>query len=559
MKHELLYETQAQFTAAQGNSGNVTSVTPGVAYIVETGTVPHFNKTYDDMVITYEVRDISSPVKLFHVDGVKTNLKQVFIDKTEVPVSSLTNTYQFETTGLHAVRYRYSTLTTTPTSAFTQCTEIRYAKLPDSITWIGNNLFYGCTSLETFTTPPNLHIFTNYTFYGCSNLKELHISTYVNITDNRMYVFTGCSKLKHVYYTSWENVFKSGYYQSTPSGTQVSPCSVTKDGHLYVGGEEVFEITVPENVTKINAALFEGFRYIRAVHMHNGITTIGNGAFNACRSLNQTFEEIIPSSVTTIGTFAFHDCHSLHGDLIFPQSVTSIGADSFSNIQNNNFGDCVVHSGVTYLGDFFIRYDKFKNITINSRNGNNLNNRLVMDVGDGTGTLTFAPDFIETGNNTAAINVKNFIFGGNYSFTWTGGDRILFNGCPYLVKIILPGNLVSNNLGPFSNMIKNVRFISIGGTITNLKRIFYADHPNHMYNGVIMNFKYEGVATTPTVACASYSRLAKIYVGDGSSLEHDQAIYDLYAEDTGAGGWNDQTEGGTSYMSKLDLWYNYHG
>ena len=34
MKHELLYETQSDFTAAQGNSGNVTSVTPGVAYIL---------------------------------------------------------------------------------------------------------------------------------------------------------------------------------------------------------------------------------------------------------------------------------------------------------------------------------------------------------------------------------------------------------------------------------------------------------------------------------------------------------------------------------------------
>ena len=29
--------------------------------------------------------------------------------------------------------------------------------------------------------------------------------------------------------------------------------------------------------------------------------------------------------------------------------------------------------------------------------------------------------------------------------------------------------------------------------------------------------------------------------------------------DTGAGGWNDQTSGGTSYMSKIDLWSNYNG
>lgn len=33
--YELLYDTQAQFNQAQGSSGNVTSVTPGVAYVVE--------------------------------------------------------------------------------------------------------------------------------------------------------------------------------------------------------------------------------------------------------------------------------------------------------------------------------------------------------------------------------------------------------------------------------------------------------------------------------------------------------------------------------------------
>ena len=324
------------------------------------------------------------------------------------------------------------------------------------------------------------------------------------------------------------------------------------------GGEEVFEITVPENVTKINAALFEGFRYITTIHMHDGITSIGNGAFNDCRSLNHTFEEMLPSSVTSIGNFAFHNCNSLHGDLIFSDTVRSIGSDAFSNIQNNNLGNVVVPSTVTSLGDTFIQYDKFKNITIYSRGGNNLNNRLVKEVGDGTGTLTFVPDFLETGNNSSDIRVKNFIFGGSYTFNWPSGERILFNGGATLDKIILTGSLTSNGISSFTNQVRQLKFISIGGEITNLKKLFYADNAN-MYNGVIMNFRYEGVATTPAVACASYSRLAKIYVGDGSSEEHDQAIYDLYAADTGEGGWNDQTEGGTSYMNKLDLWYNYHG
>jgi hypothetical protein len=360
-----------------------------------------------------------------------------------------------------------------------------------------------------------------------------------------------------VYYNSWSDLFNSHYYTSTPNGTQTSPCSANKDGHLYVDGEEVFEVTVPENVTVINPAIFEGFRYIRTVHMHDGITTIGAGAFNACKSLDMTFEEMIPSSVTRIERYAFHDCNLMHGDLLISDAVRFIGQDAFSNIQNNNLGNVVVPSGVTTLQDFFIQHDKFKDITIHTRGGNNLNNRLVMNVGDGTGTLTFVPDFIEAGNNSSVIGVKNFIFEGNYSYTWTL-ERILFNNCPNLKTIILKGNLSSNNQGPFTNSIRQCQYVYIGGTITNLVRLFYGDN-YVIYNGLILHLGNEGIAAAPAVVCAGYSRIPKIYVGNGSSLEHDQAIYDLYAADTGAGGWNDQTEGGTSYMSKLDLWYNYHG
>ena len=138
--YELLYDTQAQYDTREGNSGNVTSVTPGVAYISENDKVG-YNKTSDTLIVVYKVENTSEPIKIYNADAVKTGLKHVFIDKEECPVSSLTNTYQFQETGLHAIKYRYSNLTSLPASSFTNCTNLVAIRIPDSVTSIGGNAF----------------------------------------------------------------------------------------------------------------------------------------------------------------------------------------------------------------------------------------------------------------------------------------------------------------------------------------------------------------------------------------------------------------------------------
>ena len=67
----------------------------------------------------------------------------------------------------------------------------------------------------------------------------------------------------------------------------------------------------------------------------DGITEIGNGAFNLCR-----FNKIvIPNSVTKIGHTAFKDSQQLT-ECVLPDSITEIGANTFIgcyNLTSNNF------------------------------------------------------------------------------------------------------------------------------------------------------------------------------------------------------------------------------
>lgn len=151
MKHELFYETQAAFNAAQGNSGNVTSITPGVAYVLETNGVVGYNKRWDTLLIEYQVDDISSPTKIYNSASVKSNLKEIIVDKTHIPASAVTDTYQFSSPGLHRIRFRYSSLTVIPYVAFKGCGTLSSVKLPKTVTIVEEQAFANCSSLTGFT------------------------------------------------------------------------------------------------------------------------------------------------------------------------------------------------------------------------------------------------------------------------------------------------------------------------------------------------------------------------------------------------------------------------
>ena len=83
---------------------------------------------------------------------------------------------------------------------------------------------------------------------------------------------------------------------------------------------------------------------IRTVTVGNGVTSIGNCAFERCSSLTSV---TIPGSVTSIGNSAFYACGSLTGVTI-PSGVTSIGDSAFWLC--SSLTDVTIPSGVTSIG-----------------------------------------------------------------------------------------------------------------------------------------------------------------------------------------------------------------
>lgn len=109
---------------------------------------------------------------------------------------------------------------------FTNCTSIKTVIFPEGLTWLGISSFSGCTSLESVSFP----------------------STLVNIRTN---AFLNCSKLKHIHISSIPSWLSIDF-----DNIGAAPFNASSEGHFYINGAEVTEITIPEFTNEIKSYAF---------------------------------------------------------------------------------------------------------------------------------------------------------------------------------------------------------------------------------------------------------------------------------------------------------------
>ncbi|MBR0509456.1 MAG: leucine-rich repeat domain-containing protein [Clostridia bacterium] len=179
-----------------------------------------------------------------------------------------------------------------------------------SVTSIGDSAFYGCRGLTSVTIPNSVTSIGDSAFYYCRGLTNISISSSVTSIGRR--AFYECNGLTGVHIsdlTAWlaisfEHDYLSDYsetlgYYEYPDGTldvwtdsesiEIWANPLWYAHHLYLNGEEVTNLLIPEGVTSIENDAFSCCTGIESVTIPDSVTRIGAGAFYENNALSYVF------------------------------------------------------------------------------------------------------------------------------------------------------------------------------------------------------------------------------------------------------------------------------
>lgn len=170
------------------------------------------------------------------------------------------------------------------------------------VTTIASNCFYECMHLKEVTLPSNIRSVEQYAFWDCDNIQKM--------------TFNGCRDIE-----LGEDLIsiKKAYYDSLE--TFLSIGNTARAPHVYINGDELTDLVVPEGTVRIRPMLAMHCIGLRTVRLPDSVEVIDSWAFGYCKNLKSIN---LPQGLKAIGDYAFDKCKSL-APLTVPPSVTYIG------------------------------------------------------------------------------------------------------------------------------------------------------------------------------------------------------------------------------------------
>lgn len=226
--------------------------------------------------------------------------------------------------------------------SFYGCSHLVSITLPSNITRIRQSSFENCVSLTKIMIPEGVTKIESSVFEGCSGLTSISIPSSVNIIGFN--AFYNCTSVKHLYVEnldSWISTDIEG------QGAGSHPLQSTlQPAHIYVSGEEVINLVIPDNVTSIPHDAFHNCSYITSIILPESLISIGSSAFCGLSSL-ASIE--FPDSIQNIGSSAFANCNALSA-IVIPEQVSLINRSVFSNC--TGLTSVELPDGIVSVGDY---------------------------------------------------------------------------------------------------------------------------------------------------------------------------------------------------------------
>lgn len=284
-------------------------------------------------------------------------------------------------------------LTSISRLAFCGCKSLTSITIPNNVTTIGSGAFLGCSGLKSITIPNSVTKINGSAFSECNNLTDVYFLG-TEAKWNTITIGNDNEPLKKA------KVYFQGIFESGNCGDNLTWTINTVTGVLTISGtgdmedytsnwltpwfdywESFSSVVIEDGVTSIGRNAFAGLENITDISIADSVTSIGRNAFWNCMGLTKL---TIPDSITSIDDLAFSSCYGLtevhisdldawcgitfndydsnplyyaHNlylndvlvtDLVIPDSVTSIGKNTFYNC--TGLTSVVIPDSVTSIG-----------------------------------------------------------------------------------------------------------------------------------------------------------------------------------------------------------------
>ena len=197
--------------------------------------------------------------------------------------------------------------------AFVRCNGLQSVTFHDGVKSIGIASFRECDGLTSLQIPNTVEEICAYAFLYCGNLSSVRLSDSIECVGTQAFYGSPVSLEMHINdLASW-------------CGRTNNIMQNLISARLFIGGEEVTDLVIPEGVTAIGSYAFNGCSGLTAIEIPNSVTTIYPHAFDDCSGLTSV---TIPGSVKCIETDAFARCGNLK-DVSFSEGLVKLSKGAF--------------------------------------------------------------------------------------------------------------------------------------------------------------------------------------------------------------------------------------